>query len=91
MYRSPKPVTWERAHRALREFHQRVVGDPEQTPPAPHLAGGRALATAPARHERWAQTVAWARRNGCAHIVDSIPVGEFEVWIGERRLQSLQP
>ncbi len=48
-------------------------------PPFPLILGGWAFSSDFDKMQRWNMTVAWARGNGCAEIVDAIPDEDFYV------------
>ena len=79
MYTCPNPGEWHRVHRELLRARARAAVQPPE-PPIPLILGGWVYSSAREKHERWTETVAWAREHGCGAIVESIPREEYEHW-----------
>ena len=67
----PAPPAWARAHRALLAHARTGACDPPD-PPKPLILAAAAFTTPAERRVRWAETRAWADRNGGAHLLDGI-------------------
>ena len=69
----------------LWDAYKRLVAFSKEThcrsknPPFPLILGGWAFSSDFDKMQRWNMTVAWARGNGCAEIVDAIPDEDFYV------------
>src|SRR5262245_13660298 len=71
----PNPLPWVDVVDRLTAFAKMRPCSPP-SPPAPLVLGGWAYSNDVEKMRRWDETVAWAHRNGCSHLVD-IPAVDF--------------
>lgn len=72
----PKPTPWDQACKRLTEYAQRYSCIPP-SPPAPLILAGWSLSNDVDKMHRWEETVAWAVKNGCSHLVSDIRDQDF--------------
>jgi len=77
-FRSPQPLAWDRVYRLLLEWHRDRGLAGQDTPPVPLVLAGRVFSSSSQKHERWVETVNWAKRHGCHHLVE-LANDDFEV------------
>ena len=65
----PSGKVWVRVHRALSGFAKTKACVPA-APPKPLILAGAAFSTEPEKADRWRETVKWAERNGCSHLIE---------------------
>lgn len=81
LYRCPKPPVWADVHKELlRHFEESSAGQAVNTPPTPLILAGWVFSSASAKHQRWLETVEWAREYGCPEIVSRVAESEFVTW-----------
>ena len=80
MFFCARPPEWARVHQALLRVHARSGGSVADEPPKPLILNGWVFSSAREKHDRWAETVAWARSHGREDIVESVRPDEFERW-----------
>ena len=71
----PVPLVWNAVFKRLTRFARTQTCVPP-TPPVPLILAGWAYSNDLDKLRRWDATVAWARRNGCSHLVD-VPESDF--------------
>ena len=72
----PKPPIWASIDKKLTEFSGTHVCSPP-TPPKPLILAGWAYSTNKQKHDRWQETIDWAKRNSCADIVNVVSPDDY--------------
>lgn len=72
----PNPIPWTQAYEKLVRHSTHRPCDPP-FPPRPLILAGWAYSNDIQKTQRWAETVNWARNNGCEEIVREIPDSDF--------------
>ena len=72
----PNPWPWSQAFQRLTQYAESRPCSPA-SPPRPLILAGWVYSNDMDKAERWAETVAWAKRNGCADLVADIPETDF--------------
>lgn len=72
----PMPIAWDQVFKRLTQYARGHVCNP-RSPPTPLILNGWVYSNDVNKMERWAETVAWAKANGCAEIVNAMADSEF--------------
>lgn len=72
----PNPIPWQEAYERLTKFAQLKPCAPP-SPPKPLILAGWAYSNDIEKMKRWEETVDWAVKNKCAHLVSEIPDSAF--------------
>jgi hypothetical protein len=72
----PNPIPWHHAFQHLTDYAKRHPCTPP-SPPAPLILAGWAFSNDVAKMNRWQETLAWAKANGCSEIVEGIADEDF--------------
>src|SRR5262245_37261291 len=71
----PMPSVWARIHRRLVDAWEQAGAEGEE-PPMPLILAGWAYSNDAAKHDRWLDTIEWARRAGFASLIPELKPGE---------------
>src|SRR6266571_2847146 len=78
-YFAPLPQTWARVYRQLQLLRRRRGGDPRiPPPPVALILAGSVFSTGLQKHQRWQETVAWARDYGFEAVIDEVQATSLE-------------
>src|SRR5437899_8046789 len=72
----PNPMPWHTAFQRLSNFARSNRCNPP-SPPKPLILAGWAYSNDVEKRARWEETIAWAKENGCAPLVEGIPDTDY--------------
>jgi hypothetical protein len=72
----PQSAVWARFYESLKVYAEAHPCQPPE-PPFPLIFGGWFYSNDVTKKERWDGTVDWAQRNGCGHLLNTIPDDQF--------------
>jgi hypothetical protein len=81
----PNPNAWSAVHAQLLRFAEKHPCTPS-APPTPLILNGWVFSDDYQKKLAWEDTVAWAARNGCLEIVESVPEKDFHCGASEPRM-----
>ena len=63
-YRFPMPDGWNQIYVTLLKIHERLGAKTNSPPPIPLILGGWWESSDRQKHERWIETIEWAKQHG---------------------------
>jgi hypothetical protein len=78
----PIASEWAKLHKELLKYSEKNECSPSN-PPKPLILAGWVHSSDQDKKERWQETIAWARSNGCSDLLDRL-IDDVFYTVGER-------
>jgi hypothetical protein len=68
----PMPIKWNEVYSSLLQIWIREGQDPHDKPPIPLILAAWHEATGTMKAIRWQETIEWAKRHKCSHLIPEL-------------------
>ena len=68
----PMPIKWNEVYSSLLQVWSREGQEPRDKPPVPLILAAWHEATGIMKAIRWQETIEWAKRHNCSHLIPEL-------------------